>query len=90
MTAYWPSAQVDLEGQGTARQHESNLLKLCCDKALNALDWHAVLAFPETIRFTATWYKAFYDRSREMPAFLEAQIAEYEDRARQEGLSWTR
>jgi CDP-glucose 4,6-dehydratase len=87
----WPGfeAAMDSAGQGGAK--ESTLLKLCCDKALARLRWRAVLDFPTTMRMTAGWYRMFYEHGgRGIEDFTLDQIREYQDRARREGLAWTR
>ena len=68
--------------------HEAGLLKLNCDKALAYLDWNASLDYDETIRFTNEWYFNYYSE-REMLEETLTQIHEYEEIARQKGLSWT-
>ncbi len=57
--------------------HESSLLKLCCDKALHQLGWFPVLTFPETVRYTATWYKSFYNSPEESYELSLNQISDY-------------
>lgn len=58
---------------------ESTLLKLCCDKALSLLGWTAILSFEETISFTASWYKKFYEKKEDMYLFSIEQIKTYCD-----------
>jgi CDP-glucose 4,6-dehydratase len=67
---------------------EAMLLKLSCDKALSLLDWSAVLAFEETVRLTAEWYKAYYGEKDDMHGFSLGQIDFYSSRARARGLPW--
>jgi CDP-glucose 4,6-dehydratase len=45
---------------------EAGLLKLCCDKALHGLGWQSTLNFKETAKWTAEWYKAFYNEGKEV------------------------
>jgi len=76
-----------------ARQHfkEDSLLKLSCDKALHKLHWHSVLNFEETVAFTASWYKHYYDgHDQSMKNFTANQIDLYVSKARDQGLAWTK
>ncbi len=70
--------------------YESNLLKLNCDKALMHLNWHAAMDFKETIRMTVEWYKEFYDADKksQMKNITVAQIVEYTNLAKAQGLLW--
>ncbi len=82
-------AKMDAAGHGAAK--ESNLLKLCCDKALVRLDWRAILDFETTMRFTARWYRRYYEQgAEELRELTLGQIQEYRNRAKAEGLPWTR
>jgi CDP-glucose 4,6-dehydratase len=61
IAACWePAAAKLVAGEQDGAGKESTLLKLCCDKALHRLGWHAVLSFEETARLTAEWYNAYY------------------------------
>ena len=59
--------------------HETNLLKLNCDKAKGYLDWHGVLSIDECLEMSAAWYKRFYTKSQEqdMYEFSLSQIQQY-------------
>ncbi len=61
LAKHWPQFQVATDEAAVAGKKESTLLKLCCDKALAHLHWKAALSFEETIRFTAEWYRAYYE-----------------------------
>lgn len=90
MVQYWPEAIWELEHTGQTKQHESTLLKLCCDKALNFLNWRPVLPFLEVIRLTAEWYRTYYEQgSHPMYDLTCRQIKDYEAKARAKGLLWT-
>jgi len=69
--------------------HEAGLLKLNCDKALFFLKWQANLEYKETIKFTSEWYYNYYHSDVNNLEKTLAQISEYEDMAKQKGLSWT-
>ena len=71
------------------RFHEAGLLKLNCDKALAQLQWRPSLDAKETARFTASWYRNFYQNDRaSMPEHTRAQITEYVNLARSRGAIW--
>ena len=77
---YWGSgAWKDLSDPNAL--HESNLLKLNCDKAHAVLNWHSALTIDECLQMTADWYKKFYTGSRkeDMYPFCVAQIRKYEE-----------
>jgi CDP-glucose 4,6-dehydratase len=84
---YWANVRWQRQGQDTAKK-ESRLLKLCCDKALALLGWQAMLSFEETIDFTATWYKRFYEGRTDMLEFSIQQIKAYGSLARRRGAPW--
>jgi len=44
--------------------HEAELLRLDISKALNRLSWQPRLNIDQTLRWTAEWYRAFYEQSR--------------------------
>ncbi len=69
-------------------KNEANLLKLCCDKALNRLDWQASLSFEETIDFTGTWYKVYSQSPENIQAFTQKQIERYQEVAKHKGRIW--
>lgn len=90
MARHWPQAAWEAEAP-EAQQPEATSLKLCCDKALNLLEWRAILPLAEAIRFTAEWYRTFYDQgANPMLDLTRNQIQEYVQRARVEGLPWAR
>jgi CDP-glucose 4,6-dehydratase len=41
--------------------HEANLLKLCCDKAHQKLNWYSALNIDDCLLMTTEWYKKFYE-----------------------------
>lgn len=87
MARHWPGKRWETPPDSGAA-HEATLLKLCCDKALHLLDWHAVLGFSETVEFTVAWYQAYYGREKDMFQFSLSQIDQYGKLAQQRGLAW--
>lgn len=89
MGQQWPEAAWEPDPAEPGGQRESTLLKLCCDKALNLLQWRALLPFGETIRLTAEWYREYYENGPGAMYSLSCrQIAGYQDRAGTAGLPW--
>ena len=90
MVRYWPGAEWESQQGSDSSKSESNLLKLNCDKALQILQWNAVLDFPETVRMTGKWYQTFY--SKEPTSIFKttsSQIQEYTEKATRSKLAWT-
>jgi len=74
LSDYWGSVpQKSMVAGQAISGKESNLLKLCCDKALKRLGWQAKLSFTETARLTAEWYRAYYDRGKREAAEMTRQ-----------------
>ncbi|MFL2601060.1 MAG: CDP-glucose 4,6-dehydratase [Flavobacteriaceae bacterium] len=69
--------------------YESKLLKLNCDKALNLLNWHAILDFGDTVSYTAEWYKTYYDSKSNMFSFTTKQIKDYTLKAKSKRMKWS-
>lgn len=87
MALYWE--QVRWKGPlEPAELHESELLKLNCDKSLHYLQWHAALDFKTTVRMTAEWYRAYYEKPSEISLITDLQIKTYKTIAKQCGLLW--
>jgi len=89
MGRYWEQVRwKDISGQDSG-PYESGLLKLNCDKALHLLKWQALLDFEQTVKFTADWYKRYYQNPRRsMLDVTLGQISEYSEIAKEKGLKW--
>ena len=61
MSKHWGQVLWDDVTDPGIQPHESGLLKLNCDKALQKLNWQAILPFHETVRMTTEWYRSFYE-----------------------------
>lgn len=88
MALYWDQVRWVDVSKSVAGPYESGLLKLNCDKALHYLDWHAVMCFEDTVRMTAEWYRAYYQRPEQISVTTQQQIATYTLFAKQQGLVW--
>ena len=87
---HWQVAGWKVQKTESGDLKESNLLKLCCDKALSTLNWRAILSFEETVATTAEWYNAYYESGENgMAELTNRQIGEYATKAKVEGLLWT-
>ena len=90
LTKHWPNAQWNDVSEDYGGPHESSLLKLNCDKALQHLRWWAVWDFADTVRETALWYRNYYDNSLQSTYdFSMKQIDDYSQHAQSKGLSWS-
>jgi CDP-glucose 4,6-dehydratase len=86
---YWKGGSwkhVPLQGE----KKEASLLKLCCDKALQRLQWHALLNFEDTVKLTAEWYRNYYSGKVDIHEFTCAQIDVYIAKALDLNMSWTK
>lgn len=70
--------------------HEAGLLKLNCDKALAILKWVPNLLFDEFVELTSNWYYRFYEGKSDMYALTIEQLEFYQNRAKEQGISWTK
>ena len=88
MAFYWDQVRYqDMSGSVTG-PYESGLLKLNCDKALHFLQWYAVMGFEDTVRMTAEWYRAYYNKMEKIALVTNSQISAYTLIAQQRGLNW--
>lgn len=72
--------------------HEARLLKLSTEKARTELGWKPVWDFSTTVRQTITWYREFINRDSDKQFTYQlcaAEIAEYQDTAKEQQLAWT-
>lgn len=83
----WDKVSYDLEDTSLAR-HEANLLRLNCDKAKTYLDWSPTLNFNEAVRFTAEWYKTYYENKSSVIDLTNLQISKYVNLAKERGALW--
>jgi CDP-glucose 4,6-dehydratase len=62
--------------------HEAQTLRLDISKSLSRLNWRPRLSTPETLAWTAEWYRAFHVDDASAEALAIDQIDAYERRAR--------
>jgi CDP-glucose 4,6-dehydratase len=68
--------------------HETSALRLCCEKALRLLGWHAFLSIRESLAMTVDWYRRFSEGKGDMHGFCVDQIGSYCRKAGELGLPW--
>jgi CDP-glucose 4,6-dehydratase len=68
--------------------HEAGLLKLNCDKALQALRWTPTLSYRDCIGMTGAWYRAVLRDGADALSLTLGQIADYEARVTGRELAW--
>ena len=88
MAIYWDQVRWRDVSESRTGPYESGLLKLNCDKALQYLQWHAVMDFEDTVRLTTVWYRTYYQMSSSMAETTDLQIDSYTEIARQRGVAW--
>jgi len=76
ISKYWIGSDWSPVKNNQNKFYESSLLKLNCDKALYMLDWKSSLGFNETIKYTAEWYKAYFEK-KVISEITERQICDY-------------
>ena len=79
MKKHWKKVSWQVTRKNKKNFHESNLLKLNCNKSKANLKWRCILNFKETIRMTTNWYKQYYLKSDKIYKISFKQIREYEN-----------
>jgi len=75
---HWPGSKWVDKSSNNNMYHEAGLLKLNCNKALNILKWMATLNFEETAKWTADWYRMYYEKDSNLSVEItNKQIREY-------------
>jgi CDP-glucose 4,6-dehydratase len=88
MARHWDQVRWQLVPEHTTTHHESGLLKLNCDKALQHLQWRAVLGFDDTVQLTAEWYRTYYAEPERIADVTRRQVREYMARAAHQQEAW--
>lgn len=70
--------------------HEAGLLKLNCDKSLFHLKWESNLDYMDCVKFVSEWYYGYYRGSLDCFQMTLDQIQNYESKAQDRSLVWTR
>ena len=76
---HWPGTILDQETTGSTL--EAGMLNLTIDKAYHLLGWQPKWSFEETIHYTVTWYRQFYESAKgnykSVRQLTQSQIQEY-------------
>jgi CDP-glucose 4,6-dehydratase len=88
MSVYWDKIRWEDVSGVPNEFHESGLLKLNCNKALDELKWRATMRFEKTVQLTAEWYQAFYMSTEQIFNLTNRQIDQYTQLAQEIGLEW--
>ena len=84
IVTHWKGAGWLNKSKENSTPPEAGLLKLNCDKALHLLSWQSTLNFKETAKWTADWYRTYYEKGSELTLEItNKQIKEYMDLAKQ-------
>lgn len=75
--------------KGNIPFNEGSLLKLNCDKALFDLKWTPTLTYEECVKYVSQWYYAFYHDEVDALDLCLGNIATFEQKACERGLSWS-
>jgi len=75
MIGIWGSGELVIEQDPNA-PHEDTWLQLNCDKAYHWLKWRPTWHYPDSIRETILWYKA-YSQEEDIGAVTQSQIEAY-------------
>ena len=91
MSESWSNVSWEVEPLNS-HYKEAGLLKLCCDKAHHTINWFPTLTFEETIEFTMSWYREFYNQPETFgkSQFTQNQISSYIEKAKYKSLEWTK
>ena len=88
MSRFWEKVRWEDYHGDEKLPYESGLLKLNCDKALQQLNWRAILSFQETVRMTAEWYCSYYENPSTILDVTRSHIQEYEAYTREKEIRW--
>ena len=90
MSKYWEGSNWKISADQIEEKKEAGLLKLCCDKALNRINWEPSLTFTETINMTMGWFNSFYKDQQNIVEITINQINEYQKIATQRERLWAK
>jgi len=82
---YWDKIDFIINSD-SENLHEANLLMLDCSKAKKMLKWKSIWDFPQTIKKTIEWYKAFYQSKT---INTESDLFSYIKDTQDKGIVWS-
>ena len=83
---FWPRFTFRIEPDPNA-PHEAKFLRLNCDKSRKYLQWHGVWNIDKTLKMTAEWYAAFYEKQQILSLEM---LDQYIRDAAEKDLIWTK
>ena len=78
MSNHWNNVFWKIIPKSEKKFHESELLRLNCNKAKKILKWKSILRFNETVQMVASWYRSYYENPKNIYKITNKQIKEYE------------
>ncbi len=90
MSEFWEKVKWETNDDDEKKPYECGLLNLNCDKAFFDLNWHSVLSFEETVRYTIEWYRLFYEDNSNIKRVSLNQIENFISQANKKGLDGTK
>ena len=88
MSNNWKDVSWKILPKNKKKFHESELLRLNCNKANKLLRWKSILKFSETIHLVANWYSYFYSNPKNVDKITSRQIKTFQALAFKRGLTW--
>ena len=89
MSEFWEKVKWEFN-EDEKNPYECGLLNLNCDKAFFKLNWHSVLSFQDTVKYTTEWYKSYYEDNSNIQRLSLNQIENFISLANKKGLDWTK
>ena len=90
MGDHWKNISWKVIPKSSKKFHESELLRLNCNKAKKILKWKSILKFDESIEMVAEWYRNYYSEPKNISNITTEQIKRYQYLAGQRGLKWAK
>jgi len=72
----WGDADWEIE-RNVEALHEAQQLRLDCSKSRSALNWQPVVTLEHAMKWTAEWYRCFYDQG-DVLAVSKQQLEEFQ------------
>ena len=79
MSNHWNNVFWKTIPKSEKKFHESELLRLNCNKAKKILKWKSILRFNETVQMVASWYRSYYENPKNIYKITNRQIKDYEN-----------
>ena len=90
MSNYWKNVVWKKTRKSKKIFYESELLRLNCNKAKKILKWKSILKFNETVEMVSSWYRSYYEDSKNIDKITKEHIKKYQILAAKRGLVWAK